>query len=145
MASSTTSPVYDSPSGGVSPASPLLWFALGGSPAAFFINLNASYFLASWVCSGPGARALVLQGLSLFTLLLSAAAGVASWILYAQNGRRLPGENDDSSTRTRFVAVVALLASGFFSLIILAQWLGMLLMHPCPKPMKPDSPDAIRD
>ena len=118
-----------------------LWFALVAPSVAFFLNLNASYFLAYWAC---GSRQLwVLHLLSAGTLAVCLGGGIAAWILFARAGRRWPGEGGDPGTRSRFMEVLALMASGFFSLIILAQWLGLLMLQPCGPAMRhPQAPDA---
>ena len=125
------------------PASPALWFALVAPSAAFFGNLNASYFLSHWAC---GSRQIwVLHLLSAGTLAVAVAGGVVAWIQFARAGRRWPGEAADPGTRSRFLEVIALMGSGFFSLIILAQWLGLLMLHPCgPALRHPQAPDARR-
>jgi hypothetical protein len=119
-----------------------LWFALTGPAVAFLVNLNASYFLANWACETR--HLAVLHWLSAGTLALGIAGGVAAWIPFARARRKSPGDSD-SQTNSRFLEVIAMMASGLFSLVILAQWLGLLMLDPCGPGMRhPQAPDARR-
>ena len=123
------------------PAPALLWFALAAPGVAFFINLNASYFLANWACETR--HLAVLHWLSAGTLALGVAGGVAAWIPFSRARGKSPG--DPLPTRSRFMETVAMMASGLFSLVILVQWLGLLMLDPCGPAMRhPQAPDARR-
>lgn len=115
-------------------ATPGLWFAVFGPPAAWFAGLVASYFAVHEVCrvSSPLPPRLI----SIVALLVSLAAGVVARFILSQSY---------AHERTRFMAQIGLLSSGVFSLIMLLQIVATFLLPGChERPRTPHSPDVLR-
>ena len=106
-----------------------LWIALLGAPLAFLAHLTVNYFLVPHAC-----HADTEWPLHAVTLLALAVCALGAWQgarLRAATGRHLIAEGASRIERTRFLANVGLLATALFSLMILAQWLGILIFDAC--------------
>lgn len=118
------------------------WFALGAPPTAWFLALNAGYFMVDWAC-GSGGGLLALHGVMLAMFALSVAAGITGLRLWRRAGMEWPGKGADVGARTRLIIVVATLGGGLFSIAILVFWLATAVLDPCgPGPRHPFSPSA---
>lgn len=106
-----------------------LWFATLAGPAAWLLGLNADYALVRIACTEW--TMLPLHLVSLATLALALGGGVVAWREWQRAGGEWPGEGGGVLTRSRFMAVLGLLGSGLFSLIIVAQWTTKLFLNPC--------------
>lgn len=113
---------------------PVLWFAVFGAPAAWFVSLVAGYFSVHGVCRH---QSIVLPlTISVVALAISAGAGIG--------GRALYGAARDHE-RTRFLAEIGMMAGTVFSLIIVLQLIAILMVPPCrERPRTPGSPDVFR-
>ena len=137
---------------------PRLWFVVSVGPVAWFLHLLVSYLLVSYptvqVTCAAGGNLL----LHLVTVVATAAAltgGVMAWRAWQRlrNGEavgrlsrhglrptphalRHAGEDvsraEPPGGRNRFMALYGVLSSSYFFLVILAQWLPVLTMSPCP-------------
>lgn len=106
-----------------------LWFALLAGPVAWAIGLNAAYSLVLVAC--VRGTTLPLHLVSLSTLLLAGSGGVMGWREWQRVGRSVPSDAPGPGARTRFLAALAAAGSAYFALAILAQWIGIFLLHPC--------------
>lgn len=106
-----------------------LWFAMLGGPIAWVLGLNLDYALVRIACTEQ--TMLPLHLVTLGTLALSLAGGWVAWREWRRAGAEWPGEGGSEMSRSRFMAVVGLMASAFFSLVILAQWAAKLFLNPC--------------
>lgn len=118
-----------------SPVSPLLWFAVLGSPAAWALQFGVSYWLTEAECSRAGA----MWGISLdaWIIVLSAiaipmalAAGVLSYLLFRSTdgaGTAPPGG------RNRFLAAVGMAVTPIFVGIMTLNLVGELIYSYCPQ------------
>jgi hypothetical protein len=106
-----------------------LWFAVLAGPAAWILGLMADYSLVRVACTKSSM--LSLQLVSLGALLLALGGGVVAWREWRRAGRGWPGEGGGPVVRSRFMAVVGILASAFFALVIVAQWIAQLFLNPC--------------
>jgi hypothetical protein len=107
----------------------LLWFAVLGAPLAWSLGFNTDYALVRLACAKESM--LYLHLATLFSLGLSLCAG---WVAYAEWRRAGKGALDEAqgpASLAGFMAILGLLGSAFFSLLIVAQWLPNLFLHPC--------------
>jgi hypothetical protein len=106
-----------------------LWAGIFAGPVAVALNQQIAYLLVTLNCS-YGKSAPVTP------IMLIAAALAASGVLISwRNWRRIGGEGEkgggDATSRSRFMAVVGLLFSGFSALVIVAMWLPVLFYRQC--------------
>jgi hypothetical protein len=106
-----------------------LWFALLGPPVVWLAHFQTNYALVPWVCA-HGHRYL-LAAVSVFTLVLLAGFGALAWSNWRTAGVRLPGSRNDTASRSRFLAALAVLTSGLFFLLTAAQALAQRFIDPC--------------
>jgi hypothetical protein len=113
----------------------LLWFGFLGGAAAWKLQLMVNYMLVPYACWH--GLSITIHLASLATLLVAAGAGWVSYGRWRETGGDPFGSGDEnvevSSTvaRSRFMTVSGLLMSGFFSLLIVGQWIPNLLLSPC--------------
>jgi hypothetical protein len=101
---------------------------LGGA-FAWAIALGAQYGLVEVAC-GTGST-LPLHLATLAALLLALAALAVARRVWRRAASESPDAGGGPLPRSRFMAGLGLMASGYFTLVILAQWLGSLFLHPC--------------
>ena len=105
------------------------WFAVLAGPLAWALGLNAGYAFVRVACVRDSM--LPLHLVSLFTLLLALAGGLVAHGIWRRTGEEGPGEGGGALSRSRFMGLIGLLASGLFSLAIIAQWVAVLFLDPC--------------
>lgn len=117
-------------------ASGTLWFGVLGAPVVWGARLVASYALVAPVCRGGGG--LVLHLASAAALGVSLIALLVAWRSYqaTRPAERPPAERAGPVDpwvldRARFMAVLGLLMSAFFALVIVAEWSGVFVTDPC--------------
>jgi hypothetical protein len=106
-----------------------LWFAMLAGPVAWFTGLNLNYSLVRLACAKGSLVSLHL--VSALTLALAVSGGVVAWREWRRVGGGWPGEGGDPRARSRFMAVIGLMSSALFSVVILAQWVAQLILNPC--------------
>lgn len=116
-----------------SPASPLLWFAVLGAPAAYCVQLGLGYWLVEAACSPTGgewgislsAWAIVVTALA---VAVAVGSGLTSLWLY-----RLPGDRHEPppAGRIAFLAAIGMTVSVLFLALILMTAAGILTFHVC--------------
>lgn len=105
------------------------WAMLLTPVAAAYGQQQLSYAMVTWACS----RGLVFL-VHLPTLLAIGAcaiAGTAAWRTFVASGPREAGDERSSDARARFMSACALTTAGFAALLIVAQWLPTVFLHPC--------------
>ena len=107
----------------------VLWFSVLIGPIAWAGGLNAGYSLVLVAC-GRGTM-LPLHLVSLATLALAILGAAVGWREWRRAGLEIPGEGPGAIPRSRFMAALGLIGSIYFALVILAQWVGSLMIHPC--------------
>jgi hypothetical protein len=106
------------------------WAGLLGAPLIWFIQFEASYSLVPHVCRSTSLIPLHL-------LSAAALAGTIIMLLFAwqtrQSARELPrGEQTGGPVgRSWLMGITGILVSGFFCLLILAQWIPAIIIDPC--------------
>ena len=106
-----------------------LWIGVLLPPIIAAIQMEADYVLVRQACAAHQGIALyaVTGGAALFTF----ASGLFSLVAWRRFGAAWPGESADVITRGRFIAVLGMMSSGLFLLLILAQGIATLYFHPC--------------
>src|SRR4051794_1048378 len=105
-----------------------LWAGLLAGPVAWVIELQAVYALAEWACKSGN---MVPLHLTVLACLLVALAGV--WIsLSHARPPRPAGAADGGDARVRLMAALGMMTGGLFALVILAHWIAVMLLGPCP-------------
>lgn len=106
-----------------------LWTGMLAGPIAWLLQLQTNYILAQLVCSRTSH--VMLHVITVVALLLAAGGGLIAWRSWQQAGREWPGESEGVVPRSRFMAVVGLLTSVMFFLVILAQGIPSFILNPC--------------
>jgi hypothetical protein len=106
-----------------------LWAGVWAGPVAWALSQQVAYLFVTLDCSY--ARQLMLSPVMLLALLLAAGGVFISWRNWQQAGKHWPGEAGDAVTRSRFLAVLGLLFSGFSLLLIVAHWLPVFFYRQC--------------
>ncbi|HET8657187.1 MAG TPA: hypothetical protein VFL93_16795 [Longimicrobiaceae bacterium] len=106
-----------------------LWFAVLAGPTAWILGMLANYSLVRVACAKHSMLSLHL--VSLGALLLALGGGAVAWREWRRAGSEWPGEGSGPLVRSRFMAVIGVLASAFFTLVIVAQWIAQLFLNPC--------------
>jgi hypothetical protein len=107
----------------------LLWVGPLLPPMGWFGYLLVNYMLVPYACRTGSA--LLLYVTTLVALLMAASAGIVAWRIWQGVEPRWPDEADGMLPRNRFLAVLGLFSSGLFFLVILAQGIPTLILHPC--------------
>lgn len=108
-----------------------LWTGLLLAPVAWICQLQASYLLVFYACSSR--HIFTLHVATLVFLLAAAIGGFIAWRNWERVGRELPSEDAGPVPRTRFMALLGLLTSALFFLLILVQGLPSFFLEPCIK------------
>jgi hypothetical protein len=105
------------------------WTLLLASILAAFGQQQLAYGLVRLACTRE-MPALVHVPTVLAVAVIAVTARLA-WVARARSGTRAVGDERSSDARARFVATTALLLCGFSLLLVAAQWLPVLYIHPC--------------
>jgi hypothetical protein len=105
-----------------------LWAGVLLAPLAFLLNLQVTYMLVALECDNATPW---LHASSLLMLLLALGGGWLAWRDWRRTGGGRPGDGGGVVPRSRFLAVMGLMTSALFALIILMQWVAVLLLQPC--------------
>jgi hypothetical protein len=107
-----------------------LWFGVLGSAIIWGIQLQTTYAMVPWACSS-GHR-WMLPVVSLAFLIAAAIPGIVSWKLWRRMSASRNSERETrGGGRRRFMAMLGLMNSGLFFLLILAQGIPVFFIHPC--------------
>jgi hypothetical protein len=107
----------------------VLWFGVLGPIVIWKARLWAGYALVPYACAWQSTVAL--NGVTLLALLLVALAGTGAWRSWRRAGRGRELERDGTVTRGRFLAVLGMLSSAFFFLVIVAEGVANIIIDPC--------------
>jgi hypothetical protein len=116
-----------------------LWFAVLGSPLAWFGHLVVNYSLEEWFACSPSAEhqgqilgfpalsvALVFNSAMVVVAAASGLAALSCW-----RRLRLAGTGDERLDRARWMAMAAIVEAVLFLPIILLGFVPPLLLHAC--------------
>lgn len=110
------------------PPVPLQWLAFLGGPLIWSGAFFVSYALVPTICQRGGLW--ILQVIPIVGFLLVLGVGGLAW----QNWTRLAGHGEDRDRtveRARFMALVGMILSVGFGLLLAAQVIPTLAVHPC--------------
>jgi hypothetical protein len=106
------------------------WVGLLAAPVAWAAQQLTLYTMVPWACQTGHFFAMHL--VSLAAILVAAFGALVARGNWGRAGRE---QSDDDRAgalpRSRFLSVAGLVASGFFALVIFAQWLAVVVIHPC--------------
>ncbi|HEY0972440.1 MAG TPA: hypothetical protein VGE02_15835 [Gemmatimonadales bacterium] len=105
------------------------WVPIFAGPLALAVNLQVSYMLVPAACSG-GTRVLIAM-VHLAMLLMVVASGDLAWRLWNDAGRGWPGDETGHVERRRFLAVLGLLVSALFTIVVVWQAVPTVVLSPC--------------
>lgn len=105
-----------------------LWPGLFVPPITFLGWLTAAYALVPLACATrqPG----LLHVASAVALSLTLVGGLIAWRDWRAAGHVVAGEGE-SGARSRFLALVGLLVSSMFALVLVAAWFTALVVPAC--------------
>ena len=109
----------------------LLWLGLLLPPLAWTVQLAVMYVIQPWECLHPDA----LQYQTRYRaggLLIALAGGVVAWRRWHALREPAPEPMEQLRSRGRFMALLGVLLSALFALVIIAQWIPNHLLSPCP-------------
>jgi hypothetical protein len=107
----------------------LAWLVPLLPPLVWFLYLLVSYALVPRACTtGTSVRLYVA---ALIALLAAASAGGLAWRLWRDTGQEWPDEAGGVIPRSRFLAGLAVLSSGLFFMVVLAQGVPTVILSPC--------------
>ena len=114
-----------------SPGGWRLWLGMLLPPAAWAVQLQTVYLTSDYGCRS--GVFLPNHLVSVFAVLASIAGGAIAWGCWLEAGKGWRAEDAGALSRSRFMAIIGMLESGLFTLLIFAQWLPTLLGVPCDK------------
>lgn len=93
------------------------------------VQMEVNYALVPHACSTE--RSISLQLVTVAALFLTAMSAGIAWRSWRRSGKGWPTEFADVVTRIRFLAVLGLLTSSTFFLVILVQGIATTFFNPC--------------
>lgn len=98
---------------------------------AFFCAaaMQINFVLVRQACSAQ--RNVMLYVVTIVGLALTVAVALIAYAIWRDEGAEWPGEEADSATTTRFIAVLGMLGSVIFFLVTLAQGIATVYYDPC--------------
>jgi hypothetical protein len=108
-----------------------LWVGVLLGPAAWAAQQQALYTMVPWACRTGHAAAL--HAVSVAAVIVAAIGALVARRNWSRAGG---GEMDDDDrggarARSRFLALLGLVASAFFALVIVAQGIASFIVRPC--------------
>jgi hypothetical protein len=109
----------------------LLWLGLLLPPLAWTLQMGVLYMLQPWECLHPD-RVALSNPISLVAIVIAIAGGVVAWRRWHALREPAPEPMEQLRSRGRFMALLGVLLSALFALVIIAQWIPNHLLSPCP-------------
>jgi hypothetical protein len=106
-----------------------LWLSMLGAPTIWLIFLQSAYALVLFACQK--GQPSILHYLSATFLAFTLASGIASWRRWVSVSRHWPSEERGEEDRRGAMAMIGLLQSGLFSLLIITSWAAITILDPC--------------
>ena len=107
----------------------ILWLALFAGPVLWLFSFLAKFAWVPKACTSETNLMLLL--FAFIALVLTGTAGILAWRQWSELGKQEAGEGGDSLTRSRFMAVGAIVFSIAFSGVIVAQTIPDLILRVC--------------
>ena len=110
--------------------SPLsLWTGIVAGPAAWAIDLTASYALVKWSCLSQ--RQTLLHLLTVVALAACAGGAVVSWLALRRSDDAVATDGGDPRQRAHFMAILGLTSCALFALTIIAAAIPVWILDAC--------------
>ena len=110
--------------------SPLsLWTGIVAGPAAWALDLTASYALVKWTCVAE--RETMLHLLAGVALAGCAAGAVVSWLALQHSADAVPTDGGDPRQRAHFMAILGLASCALFALMVVAATIPLWVLDAC--------------
>jgi hypothetical protein len=109
-----------------------LWAGILAGPFAWASDLGISYALVQWTCGSRHTS--VLHLVTLATLVLIAAGATVSWRVLSATPAAAAGADPDMGgffDRPRFMAVLGLLTSALFAVLVVASAVPRWVLDAC--------------
>lgn len=108
----------------------LLWIGSLGPALLWAIQFQTNYSLVEWACRHNFRSPLITINISF--LIAALLCGALSWWNWARIGARWPRSEDEGIVaRTRLIAILGILLTLIFGLLIVAQCVPIIVFHPC--------------
>src|SRR4051794_816891 len=110
---------------------PSAWAAALAGPIAWFMDLEIIYALATHACT-VGSR-LSLHLATIGCLGAVVLAGATARVNWGYAGRRNPSDTDHGpEVQIAFLSLLGLMTASLFGVVIIAQWIAVITLDPCP-------------
>jgi hypothetical protein len=106
-----------------------LWTGVLLPPTVWALQMQINYVLVRKACTQGSSLALYV--VSIVALAAAVAAALIALTNWRRSGPTWPSGAADLFTRSRFLAVLGLLMSAMFFLVILAQGIATVVFPPC--------------
>jgi hypothetical protein len=111
------------------PRAAVLWIGILTGPTAWAVDLVLRYALVHWSCAARQTG--VLKLISIATLLVVVAAGVIAGQAFRNTPSRAPTDGGRSIDRGRFMAMLGILTSLLFALVVVAGAVPQWVLDAC--------------
>jgi hypothetical protein len=107
-----------------------LWFSMLGAPVIWLVFLQTAYLVVLSACSsGDRTRLHICAAVFLGLIILTGVISLAQW---NKSGRKWPSqETGGASGRRQTMAMIGILQSALFSMLIMTSWAAILILDPC--------------
>jgi len=111
------------------------WLGLLGAPAGWILQFFLIYPLTLAVCAGH--TSLWLHACALLGFAAAVVGGLTALRNWRAADHASPREAPEYSQapigRARLMAIVGVMEGALFGILILAQWIAVITLDPCPK------------
>jgi uncharacterized membrane protein YidH (DUF202 family) len=106
-----------------------LWIGILGAPLVWLAHLELNYSLSAGACRSGQKSALLLG--TLIALVLSLAAAFAAWRAWRSTEAATATEQDNPTSRSRFMALAGLGVSALMVLLVTVSFLPIAVLEVC--------------
>ncbi|MDY7227705.1 hypothetical protein [Hyalangium rubrum] len=106
-----------------------LWVGVLAPPLAWLFLLQVSYSVVTTDCRQ--AQPLLMHGLTLGALLLVGVGALAAWRSWKALRAEPASLESEGPGRARFMALLGLVESALFALVIVSNSISTFLLSPC--------------
>jgi len=105
-----------------------LWIGLLTGPIVWILHMEANFALVEWACPNHD---WILHVVSAVALFLVAIAGGIAWREWKETGATGPDQEATLTARSRYMAIMGMVLSAGFFLVIFAQEIPTWFLTPC--------------
>lgn len=107
----------------------ILWISFFAGPAFWLFSFQAKFSWTQWACASQNKATLFV--FAFLALLCSGTAGLLAWRQWKELGPEQPDEAANVTSRSRFMALGAVVFSTAFCVVILAQTIPDIILEAC--------------